>query len=231
MNKSHFKSTLTAFVAVSGLVAGSHALAMETNDLSLSLTANSFTSDFDTVDDKTPMFGLEYSYSNKTYATEGLIYKANVQADIGFYDTADVNRVGGGIEFGRRFSQSHSTFIDLIAGVNYEYFDIENTDTNAQTYIEVPSVRVGVGAGTFIDDNSMVRMELGTDYAVGAKIDAGEDTDIDGNSIYAEATYANDRYAIPYQVTAFYKDYGLDGDNDSALDGSEIGLKVGMFFF
>lgn len=230
MNKSHFTTAMKVMAVMSGLMVGSHALAMDTNDLSLSLTANSFSSEFETVDDRTPMFGLEYSYSNKNYATEGMLYKVNVKGDTGFYDTADVIRVGGGVEFGRRFSQDHSSFLDFIVGVNYEYFDIENTDSGSQTYIEIPSLRAGIGAGAFIDEHSMVRMELGTDYAIGANYDDASDHDIDGNSIYAEMTYANDRYAIPYHATLFYKDYGLDGDN-RAMESSEIGVKVGMYFF
>lgn len=181
-------------------------------------------------DYNTQTYGLEYSYSNKSYKTSGLVYKANGYLDFGYYDGTGVDRYGIKGEIGQRYALDHDLFVDLIGGVGYESFnfDISTEDGENTRSIEIPYVRLGVGAGKFISDTRMIMVETGVDYNIGATSDYIDNKDdLDNNSnFYFEASMVNVDYHVPFNVGIFYKNYDLSGDS-SSFKTSQIGLKVG----
>lgn len=224
-----------SFIASMGfatfLALPSQALAMEDNAYSFSAVVSNLSEDGAVAGDySTPIYGLEYSYSNRNYQSSGLIYRAKGYLDFGFYDGTGVDRYGVRADVGHRYALDNDIFVDIIGGAGYESFnfDISEEDSESTRSISMPYVRLGVGAGKFISDTRMFLVETGVDYNIGATTefyDSEEDMD-NSASFYIEANMVNVDYNVPFNFGVFYKSYDLSGDT-SSFDASQIGFKIG----
>lgn len=226
------RRNLTATCLLLGSMALSNqAMALEEAKYSFSAVASNLSENGAIGGDyNTQTYGLEYSYSNKAYKTSGLVYKANGYLDFGYYDGTGVDRYGIKGEVGHRYALDHDLFMDLIGGIGYESFnfDISAEDGENTRSIEIPYIRLGVGAGKFISDTRMIMVETGVDYNIGATSDyIDSKDDIDNNSsFYFEASMVNVDYHVPFNVGIFYKNYDLSG-NSSSFESSQVGVKIG----